>query len=83
MNSPFVLERARALTQRPELKSAASTDAKIRAAYEVLFQREPAHDEVQLGEKFLAAPNSSSTNSSPLERYAQVLLLSNELMFVD
>jgi mono/diheme cytochrome c family protein len=83
MNSPFVLERARALTQRPELKSAASTDAKIRAAYEVLFQREPARDEVQLGEKFLAAASSSSTNSSPLERYAQVLLLSNELMFID
>lgn len=83
MNSPFVLERARALTQRPELKSATSTDAKIRAAYEVLFQREPARDEVQLGEKFLSTASSSSTNSTPLERYAQVLLLSNELMFVD
>jgi hypothetical protein len=81
MNSPFVLERARALTQRPELKSAASTDAKIRATYEVLFQREPARDEVQLGEKFLGTASSSSTNS--FERYAQVLLLSNELMFID
>ena len=83
MNSPFVLERARALTQRPELKSAASTEAKIRAAYEVLFQREPARDEAQLGEKFLAAASSSGADSSQLERYAQVLLLSNELMFVD
>jgi hypothetical protein len=49
----------------------------------MLFQREPARDEVQLGEKFLAAGSSSSTNSTPLERYAQVLLLSNELMFID
>src|SRR5215472_1657062 len=83
MNSPFVLERARALTQRPEFKSAASADAKIRAAYEVLFQRQPAPEEVQLGEKFLAAPTSTGANSSALERYAQVLLLSNELMFID
>src|SRR5215472_2821281 len=73
MNSPFVLERARALTQRPELKSAASTNAQIRAAYEVLFQREPDREELQLGEKFLAAPSSGSASCSSLERYAQVL----------
>ena len=83
MNSPFVLERARALTQRPELNSAPSTGAKIRVAYEVLFQREPTRQEVELGEKFLAAASSSSPKPSPLERYAQVLLLSNELMFID
>jgi hypothetical protein len=83
MNSPFVLERARALAQRPEIKSAGSPDASIRAVYRALFQRQAAPDEVRLGEKFLAAPSSSSPDSSPLERYAQVLLLSNELIFVD
>ncbi|HWW01869.1 MAG TPA: PSD1 and planctomycete cytochrome C domain-containing protein [Candidatus Acidoferrum sp.] len=83
MNSPFVLERARALAQRPEIKSAGSPDASIRAVYRALFQRPPAPDEVRLGEKFLAASSSSSPDSSPLERYAQVLLLSNELIFVD
>src|SRR5215472_8091399 len=73
MNSPFVLERARALTQRPELKPAASTDAKIRVAYELLFQREPDRDEVEVGKKFFENASPSSVTSTPLERYAQVL----------
>jgi hypothetical protein len=38
---------------------------------------------VELGEKFLATQPNTDSKLSPLERYAQVLLLSNELSYVD
>ena len=83
MNSPFVIQQARALAQRAEVKRAPSRAELIQALYRVVFQRSAARAEVQLGEKFMAAQPPTAANFSPLEKYAQILLLSNEVMFVD
>ena len=53
MNSPFVVEQAKALAQRQELAASVDVDAKIRSVYRILFQREPASDEIGFGRKFL------------------------------
>jgi len=83
MNSPFVIEQARRLAQRPEAKRAASHPEEIQALYRLVLQRPATPAEVQLGEKFMNAQSQASATLSPLEKYAQVLLLSNEVMFVD
>ena len=83
MNSPFVIEQARGLAKRTEACAGNTDTDKIEALYQLLFQRPATQSELVLGEKFLSAKSSPQTTLSPLEKYAQVLLLSNELMFVD
>src|SRR5207237_10696929 len=83
MNSPFVIEQARSLAHREEIKTCKSCDEKIHALYRLVYQRPAAPGELQLAENFLAAQPQTNTNLSPIEKFAQILLLSNELMFVD
>jgi hypothetical protein len=91
LNSPFVVEQARALAARPEITSLPSDDERISWLYRRLYGREPDAEEVQLGRAFIAAPAANVDGShdgpagslSPWERYAQVLLLANEFVFTD
>jgi len=83
MNSPFTIQQARALAQRPELKCAGSRAEQIQALYPLVFQRSASRAELELGEKFMDAQPHRGVSFSPLEKYAQILLLSNEVMFVD
>jgi hypothetical protein len=83
MNSPFVIEQARSLAGRPEVKGAPSSAEKVTALYRLALQRQPYRSELQLGTQFIDQQASTGTSLSPLEKYAQVLLLSNELVFVD
>jgi hypothetical protein len=75
LNSPFVLEQARALAAR-----GAGDDPERRLAqmYRFVFQREPTAEEVKTGLEFI-----SKQEATPWEQLAQVLLLTNEFMFVD
>jgi hypothetical protein len=98
MNSPFVVERARALVSRPEVAAVGAAEEKIRRLYRALYQREPAAAEIAAGIEFVAKvgrpvvsvqqpgepiPPPPLMAMSPWEAYAQVLLLSNEFLFVD
>src|SRR5579859_7847465 len=83
MNSPFVIEQARGLAHRVETCGGPSCGDRIRTAYEILFQRSPDESEVALGQTFLQGQPKPGTTLSLLEEYVQILLLSNELMFVD
>ncbi len=83
MNSPFVIEQARSLVARAEVKQANSEPEKIQTLCRLAWQRPAERDEIRTAEKFLTLPPPSTATLSPLEKYAQVLLLSNELGFVD
>jgi hypothetical protein len=83
MNSPFVIEQAHRLVQRDEVKAAAGNAQKIQILCRLVWQRPPERDELRLAERFIAAQPPGVAALSPLEKYAQILLLSNELMFVD
>lgn len=65
MNSPFVVEQARALASRPELAAAAAPPEGVRALYRLLYQREPAPDELALGEQFLGTAKAEPPQPSP------------------
>jgi mono/diheme cytochrome c family protein len=76
MNSPFVLEQSAALAAR--LASMAPEDAaRVTRAYELLLQREPSKEERKLALEFLHA----KSNAWP--EYAQVLLSSNEFIYLN
>ena len=56
---------------------------RITAAYNLAFGREPATQELDLAERFLKRPATKDDKLTRWQQFAQVLLASNELMFVD
>jgi hypothetical protein len=83
MNSPFVVEQARNLAHRAEKSGAKTPEETVQALYQFAFQRMPVQSELDAGEKFLQTNPAESGKLSALEKYAQALLLSNELVFLD
>ncbi len=88
MNSEFLTEQAKALLARPEVNSAKTDEEKIGSLYRLVVQRSPQPTEIAAGIRFLthALKSSGSSDRSQLsnwQQYAQVLLLTNEVMFVD
>jgi hypothetical protein len=88
LNSPFVALQARALTRRPELTDMTDPAAKVRGLYRMVYAREADEDEARIGVEFVALTAKMPLANAPValtpwERYAQVLLLANEFMFVD
>ena len=107
MNSPFVIEQARALAVRPEVRKVASPRLRAAVLVQLAWQRPAQPAEVDLALRFLETADDSGmlqpkagsegtkpggdatlspTNPNaldPWERLAQVVLLANELMFVD
>jgi hypothetical protein len=85
MNSPFVVEQAQALAARPEVTAVENDETKIAALYRLVVNRQPDTHELAIGRKFvsIALSPSEETKLSPWEQYAQLLLLANEVMYVD
>jgi mono/diheme cytochrome c family protein len=81
MNAPFVVEQAKALAARPNL-AGKGTDERITALYRLLYGRAPDAEEVALGRRYVESATSEKL-MAPWEKYCQVLLLSNEFVFVD
>ena len=80
LNSSFMVERAKALVAK--LHQLSDSDAvRIEQAYQLLFSRKPDPAELEIGMQFVSAPSDGSQLSN-WDRYAQVLLSSNEFMFV-
>ncbi len=55
MNSPMAVDVARKATSRPEFLKARDDAARVKALYEVLFQRQPRPTEVRFAKEFLTA----------------------------
>ena len=81
LNSPFLLERARALAERVASDAEESDATRVQRAYQLLFAREPQREELRLALAFLKHPGAPGM--SRWEQYAQILLGSNEMMYVD
>jgi Protein of unknown function (DUF1553)/Protein of unknown function (DUF1549)/Planctomycete cytochrome C len=82
LNSPFLLDQARALAARPELASK-PLDDQIARLYLELFGRPAQPHEIELGRRFVENAPKAEGSPSPWEEYAQVLLLTNEFLFLD
>ncbi|WP_254510539.1 PSD1 and planctomycete cytochrome C domain-containing protein [Anatilimnocola floriformis] len=85
MNSPFVVEQAQALAQRPEVTAAENNSDKIQSLYRLVFGRAADDEERKIAEQFLSStpPAGEGVKLNPLEQLAQLLLLTNEFTYVD
>ncbi len=79
LNSELITDRSRALVARLAKEAGDDPEARIRRAYRLLFGRSPGAEELQLAQGFLAEMNGQQ----PWRQLAQVLLSSNEFVFVD
>ncbi len=75
LNSGFLEARAGALTRR--IGTAGTPEERIRKMYRIVFDREATPDEIRIGSAFLSGKKDA------FRPYAQVLLSSNELLFVN
>ena len=80
MNSPFIIAQAKKLAQRVQ-QNAGNDVERIRLAYELLFTRQPAPEELELARSFLQQP--AQAGLSIWEQFAQALLATNEMTYVD
>jgi len=84
LNSDFMVRQARALAARLQATPNADDTAKVLAAYQFVFQREPSSDEREFCVEFVRrAAEDRQAKLSPWEQFAQALLAANEFMFVD
>jgi len=80
LNSPFMVHQAEALA-RVCLSHGNDDRKRIAWAYRAVYGRDVNQEELQMGLEFLAAADVGP--SARWEQYAQVLLASNEMLFVD
>lgn len=87
MNSPFVVDQAKALARRSEVEKAKSDTERIQSIYRLVLSREPNAEELNLGVSFLTGvgqlQSGDSKSLKPVEAYIQTLLMTNEFAFVD
>jgi hypothetical protein len=92
MNSPFVVEQARHLVQRTDVSRCHQPEQRISFLYRLLYGRDAEPGEVALGLHFLKSAEELDAEQDDLpstkhltawEKYAQVLLLASEFVFVD
>ncbi len=90
MNSPFMLQQARSLAERPQVAGKLAAGDRVESLYQLVFARRPDEAETELALRFIDAAQAEFSHGSPRTgtldvwaQYAQVLLASNEFMFVD
>jgi len=82
LNSDFMASQSRAFAARVQ-KLRPTDRERIIAAHQLAYGRLPIGAEIELAEKFLQLPPSPADQLSRWEQYAQVLLASNEILYVD
>ena len=78
LNSPFMIARAKALSERLQ-KEEKDDKARIELAYALLYGRPPTKDEIQIGLGFLSGKEGKIPR---FQQYAQVLLSAHEFIQV-
>ncbi len=83
LNAPFVKEQARQ-TAAFALNSASEDAARLNVLYHRTLSRDPSSEERELALRYLSEALTTPTEKlTPWDRLAQVLLLTNEFLFVD
>ncbi len=94
MNSPFIQQQAGTLAADVEHEANAGASANISSGvnpaagrvallYRRVLGRSPQPSELELGTAFLEHADAPAGSLSPVAQLAQVLMLTNEFLFVD
>jgi hypothetical protein len=78
LNHPFVLDAAGTLARRLQSEAPRSDAERIAHTYALLFGRPPRPAELEIGRRLVADGDESAWTA-----YAQVLLCSNEMIYID
>ncbi len=81
MNSPFVIQQAKALAAREDVKRLPGPE-RLRRMFLLTLGREPRAEESRLCQEFLRQAAAGKAKLGPWEQLAQVLLCSNEFAFI-
>jgi hypothetical protein len=82
LNSQFMIERARQFFNRLA-RDSEDSQTRIERGYALLYNRQPTEEELTIGLAFIASPPTQGTDKiDKWIQYCQVLLSSNELMFI-
>lgn len=82
LNSPFLQQQAADLVRRLEADVPGSVEGQVQRVYQLLFGRSATERQVQQAVAFLRTANPAE-RAALWQQYAQVLLGSNEFLFVD
>src|SRR5207249_3367685 len=86
LNSPFVVDAAKALAARVQQESG-DDEARVQRAFSLAYGRPALDEELRLATGFLSGHDSAAEQQANRltrwERLAQVLLGSNEFLYVD
>jgi hypothetical protein len=69
MNTPFVIEQARALARRLSLHDEVNAQAKVRNLYHAVYQRDPDPEEIALATSFFEQAEQAPSLDEPVWRY--------------
>jgi hypothetical protein len=81
LNSPFLIDRAKALAARTAAEP--TLDAVVRRTYELALGRTPSAEEIAPAAAFLSAPDGAKPGLTRAERFAHAILVSNAFLFID
>ncbi len=80
LNSSFLQQQADALAARIVREASESVQERVRRAYALAYQRVPTQTELGIASRFF---KGRDTDGKAWSEYAQALLASNELLFID
>jgi len=83
LNSDFFVKQSKALASRVETENGGDLTTKIQRIYQLLFGRDPDQQELGIATNFISQENPKAAKLTRWEQYAQVLLGSNEFLYVD
>jgi hypothetical protein len=86
MNSAFVMEQARALVARPEIAQDTRPARQVDGLFKRVLGRPATKPETTAALQFIEAAKADTppeNSLTPWEQFAQVLLISNEAVFLD
>jgi hypothetical protein len=82
LNSEFMVNQAKAFAARVA-KAGSADEQRVKEAYRLAFNRLPGPRELSIALAFLKLPTKPDDKLTRWEQYAQALLASNEMMYVD
>ncbi|MFY9253995.1 MAG: DUF1553 domain-containing protein [Fuerstiella sp.] len=83
LNSPFMVEQAKAFAARLHTEKPDSDEDRIQRAFALAYGRPPMQRELEIGLTYLNSERDPDNKLTQWESYAQALLGGNEFMYLD